>query len=219
MDFSHPKRYEKHRCHAKYKPAYDAYEIGVGNRAVKRMIMEFREFLQKNTVLLDGGTGTLLQQAGLPLGELPERWNCTHAQTLVDIHKAYFDAGSNLVCSNTFGANALKFSDTELRQVISAGVENVKKARSLSQSLQPKFVALDIGPLGKLLKPYGDLAFEDAVNAFKKTVQIGYECGVDCVLLETFNDSYETKAAVLAVKETCDLPLLVSCVYAHGSGP
>lgn len=175
--------------------------------------MEFREFLQKNTVLLDGGTGTLLQQAGLPLGELPERWNCTHAQTLVDIHKAYFDAGSNLVCSNTFGANAFKFSDTELRQVISAGVENVKKARSLSQSLQPKFVALDIGPLGKLLKPYGDLAFEDAVNAFKKTVQIGYACGVDCVLLETFNDSYETKAAVLAVKETCDLPLLVSCVY------
>ena len=80
--------------------------------------MDFREFLQKNTVLLDGGTGTLLQQAGLPLGELPERWNLTHAQTLVDIHKAYFDAGSNVVCTNTFGANCLKFTETELEEIV-----------------------------------------------------------------------------------------------------
>ena len=156
--------------------------------------MQFKEFLKTSTVLLDGGTGTLLQEAGLPLGELPERWNCTHAQTLVGIHKAYFDAGSNLVCTNTFGANAFKFDSETLRAVIQAGVANAKLARAQSIGAQEKFIALDIGPLGKLLKPYGDLAFEEAVNAFKKTVEIGYECGVDCVLLETFNDSYETKA-------------------------
>ena len=175
--------------------------------------MDFREFLQKNTVLLDGGTGTLLQQAGLPLGELPERWNLTHAQTLVDIHKAYFDAGSNVVCTNTFGANALKFTQKELKEIIRAGVENAKKAKALSCGKQEKFIALDIGPIGKLLKPYGDLAFEQAVSLFKTVVEIGVESGVDLVLIETFGDSYEVKAAVLAVKETCDLPLLVSCVY------
>ncbi len=175
--------------------------------------MNFREFLQNNTVLLDGGTGTLLQASGLPLGELPERWNITHAQTLVDIHKAYFDAGSNVVCTNTFGANALKFSEKELGEIIRVGVENAKKAKELSCGAQEKFIALDIGPLGRLLKPYGDLAFEDAVSLFKTVVKMGYESGADLVLLETFNDSYETKAAVLAVRETCDLPLLVSCVY------
>ena len=175
--------------------------------------MKFREFLQTNTVLLDGGTGTLLQASGLPLGELPELWNLTHAQTLVDIHKAYFDAGSNVVCTNTFGANALKFSEKELEKIIRAGVENAKKAKELSRGEQEKFVALDIGPLGKLLKPYGDLAFEDAVSLFKKAVKIGAQSGADLILLETFGDSYETKAAVLAVREECDLPLLVSCVY------
>ena len=175
--------------------------------------MKFREFLQTNTVLLDGGTGTLLQASGLPLGELPELWNLTHAQTLVDIHKAYFDAGSNVVCTNTFGANALKFSEKELEEIIRAGVENAKKAKELSRGEQEKFIALDIGPLGKLLKPYGDLAFEDAVSLFKKAVKIGAQSGADLILLETFGDSYETKAAVLAVREECDLPLLVSCVY------
>lgn len=175
--------------------------------------MEFKRFLQENIVLLDGGTGTLLQEAGLPLGELPERWNITHAQTIVDIHRSYFDAGSNVVCTNTFGANALKFEGAELDSVVSAAVENAKKAAVLSVGEQEKFVALDIGPLGKLLKPYGELDFEDAVRIFKKTVEVGVRCGVDLVLIETMNDSYETKAAVLAVKETCELPLLVSCVY------
>ena len=82
--------------------------------------MKLREFIQSNTVLLDGGTGTLLQRAGLPLGELPERWNCTHAQTVREIHRAYYDAGSHIVCTNTFGANALKFGDEELEEIIKA---------------------------------------------------------------------------------------------------
>ena len=175
--------------------------------------MDVREFLQRNTVILDGGTGTLLQKAGLPLGTLPELWNLTHADVLQTIHRAYYDAGSHIVCTNTFGANALKFDERELCEIISAAVKNAKVAASTSKGKQEKFVALDIGPCGKLLKPYGDLAFEDAVALFAKTVKLGVENGVDCILIETMGDSYETKAAVLAAKENSSLPIFVSCAY------
>lgn len=175
--------------------------------------MDFRQFLKHNTVVLDGGTGTLLQKAGLPLGELPERWNLTHADVVANIHREYFDAGSNLVCTNTFGANALKFSETELEDVICAAIENARKGAALSKGGQLKYVALDIGPCGKLLKPYGDLAFEDAIDLFAKTVRLGAKYGADCLLIETMGDSYETKAAVLAARENSCLPVLVSCAY------
>ena len=175
--------------------------------------MKLQDFIQSNIVLLDGGTGTLLQRAGLPLGELPERWNCTHAQAVQEIHRAYYDAGSHIVCANTFGANALKFADDELAQIIKAAIANVKAAQAQSRGTQPKFVALDIGPCGKLLQPYGDLAFEDAVSLFAKTVRLGVEYGADCILIETMGDSYETKAAVLAAKENSQLPVFVSCAY------
>ena len=184
-----------------------------GLRVQKRIIMDFREFLQKNIVLLDGGTGTLLQEAGLPLGELPERWNVSRAQTLVDIHRGYFDAGSNVVCTNTFGANALKFDEKELEELVAAAVKNARTAAATSSGKQEKFVALDIGPTGKLLKPYGDFEFEKAVETFAKTVKLGVKYGVDLVLIETMGDSYETKAALLAVKENGDLPVLVSCAF------
>ena len=175
--------------------------------------MDFRRFLKHNIVILDGGTGTLLQKAGLPLGELPERWNLTHADVVADIHRAYYEAGSNLVCTNTFGANALKFSERELDEIIRAAIENARKGAALSKGGQLKYVALDIGPCGKLLKPYGDLAFEDAVELFAKTVRLGVKYGADCILIETMGDSYETKAAVLAAKENSCLPVLVSCAY------
>lgn len=175
--------------------------------------MNFREFLKHNAVVLDGGTGTLLQKAGLPLGELPERWNLTHADVVANIHREYYDAGSNLVCTNTFGANALKFDDAELEEIIRAAIENARKGGALSKGGQVKFVALDIGPCGKLLKPYGDLAFEDAVALFAKTARLGEKYGADCVLIETMGDSYEVKAAVLGVKESTCLPVLVSCAY------
>ncbi len=164
-------------------------------------------------MILDGGTGTLLQKAGLPLGELPERWNLTHADVVANIHREYYDAGSNLVCTNTFGANALKFDDAELEEIIRAAIENARKGGALSKGGQVKFVALDIGPCGKLLKPYGDLAFEDTVSLFAKTARLGEKYGADCVLIETMGDSYEVKAAVLAVKENTCLPVLVSCAY------
>ncbi len=175
--------------------------------------MTVKEFIQLNTVILDGGTGTLLQQAGLPLGELPERWNVTHADTLVKLHRDYFDAGSHIVCTNTFGANALKFSEDELEEVIAAAIANAKKAAQTSQGTQEKFVALDIGPSGRLLKPYGDFAFEDAVELFAKTVRLGVKYGVDLVFIETMNDAYETKAAVIAAKENSALPVFVSNAY------
>ena len=175
--------------------------------------MDVREFLQQNIVYLDGGTGTLLQAAGLPLGELPERWNLTHAAAVQDIHRAYYDAGSNIVATNTFGANVLKFTESDLDEIVKAAVENVRAAAKNSKGTQAKFVALDIGPTGKLLKPYGDFAFEDAVETFAKTARLGEKYGVDCILIETMSDSYETKAAVLAAKENTSLPVFVSCAY------
>ncbi len=175
--------------------------------------MNFRDYLKDNIVYLDGGMGTLLQSAGLAPGEYPERWNITHPDIVTKIHKDYFDAGSNVVCTNTFGANILKFSDDELEEIIKSAVTNAKAAREQSVNSSEKFIALDIGPSGKLLAPLGDLDFEDAVSVFAETVRLGVKYGVDLVLIETMNDSYETKAALLAVKENCDLPVIVSNVY------
>ena len=175
--------------------------------------MNFKEFLQNNIVYLDGGMGTLLQSAGLGAGEKPELWNISNADVITKIHKDYFDAGSNVVSTNTFGANILKFDSVQLEEIIKAAVANAKAARDNSNNTSPKFIALDIGPTGKLLKPLGDLDFEDAVSAFAKTVQLGVKYGVDLIIIETMNDCYETKAAVLAAKENSDLPVIVSNAY------
>lgn len=175
--------------------------------------MNFREYLKNNIVYLDGGMGTLLQAQGLKPGEHPERWNLTNPEVITSIHKAYFDAGSNVVSTNTFGANVLKFEPAELEEIVKAAVSNAKVAREQSTSKSEKFIALDIGPSGKLLKPLGDLDFEDAVSVFAETVKLGVKYGVDLIIIETMNDSYETKAAVLAAKENSNLPVLVSNAY------
>ncbi len=175
--------------------------------------MNFKEYLKNNVVVLDGGMGTILQTKGLRPGEHPERWNITHPHIIKDIHKAYFDAGSNVINTNTFGANTLNFSLQELDDIIRHAVENAKYARDESVSTAEKFIALDIGPSGKLLKPYGDFDFEDAVSLFAQTVKLGAKYGVDLITIETMNDSYETKAALLAAKENCDLPVIVSNAY------
>ena len=175
--------------------------------------MNFSAYLQQNIVYLDGGTGTLLQARGLRPGEHPERWNVTHPDVITEIHRAYYDAGSNVVCTNTFGANALKFSPDELEEIVKAALSNAKAARNQSAAPQEKFIALDIGPLGKLLKPLGDLDFEAATDVFKATVSLGVKYGADLIYVETMNDSYEAKAALLAAKECCDLPVIVSCAY------
>ena len=175
--------------------------------------MNFREFLKNNNVILDGGMGTLLQQAGLPVGELPERWCVTHPEVVTEIHKSYFDAGSNVVNTNTFGANSLKFSDEELESIIASAMSCARRARERSAKKGCKFISLDIGPTGKLLKPYGVLDFEDAVEIFARTVRLGVKYGAEVVTVETMNDSYETKAALLAVKENCHLPVIVTNAY------
>lgn len=175
--------------------------------------MTFSEFLKDNIVYLDGGMGTLLQAKGLKPGDAPERWNISHPDVICGIHRNYFDAGSNVVCTNTFGANTLKYSKDELEKIIMAAVKNAADARAQSSSDGEKFIALDIGPSGKLLKPLGDLDFEDAVGVFAETVRIGASCGVDLILIETMNDSYETKAALLAAKENSDLPVIVCNAY------
>jgi len=175
--------------------------------------MDIREYLKDHIVYQDGGMGTLLQKRGLKSGELPERWNVSHSDVIVELQKAYFDAGANIVSTNTFGANSLKFDDEELKTLIEAAIDNTRRARDLSSGTQEKFVALDIGPIGKLLKPYGDLDFDDAVEIYSKTVKIGAQYGVDLILIETMNDSYDTKAALLAAKENSDLAVFVSNAY------
>jgi 5-methyltetrahydrofolate--homocysteine methyltransferase len=175
--------------------------------------MNFKNFLENNIVYLDGGMGTLLQDKGLPAGELPERWNLTHPSVISEIHKSYYDAGSNVVLSNTFGANILKFSEYELEEIIKSAMENARAARESSELKGEKFIALDIGPTGKLLKPYGDLDFENAVEIFARTVRLGAKYGADLVYIETMSDSYETKAALLAAKENSHLPVIVTNVY------
>jgi 5-methyltetrahydrofolate--homocysteine methyltransferase len=157
--------------------------------------------------------GSLLQEQGLKVGEYPERWNITNPEKVKKVHCNYFDAGSNIVCTNTFGANILKFSYEELDEIIKCAIDNANQARNESILNKDKFIALDVGPLGKMLKPYGDLDFEKAVEIFKTTISIGVKYGVDLVFIETMSDSYETKAALLAVKETCDLPVFVSNAY------
>ena len=175
--------------------------------------MNILEYVKSNITYLDGGMGTLLQASGLRPGEYPERWNITHPDKITEIHKAYFDAGSNVVSANTFGANILKFEREELKAIISAAMENARRAMSMSIGKQEKFVVLDIGPTGRLLAPLGDLDFEDAVKVFAETVKIGVECGADLIIIETMNDSYETKAALLAAKENSDLPVFVMNAY------
>ena len=175
--------------------------------------MNFIEFLKTNNVYLDGGMGTLLQARGLLPGELPERLNLTHPEEITKIHTEYFLAGSNVVSTNTFGANSLKFDDGELDAIVKAAVNNAKRAREISADNGNKFVALDIGPTGRMLSPLGDLDFEVAVEVFAKTVRLGVKYGVDLIIIETMNDSYETKAALLAAKENSSLPVIVTNAY------
>ena len=175
--------------------------------------MNIRDYLKENIVVLDGGMGTLLQAAGLRPGEHSEDWNLTHPEVVTRIHRDYFDAGSNVVNANTFGANSLKFSPEKLEAVVAAAMQNARAAAAQSAGTQPKWVALDVGPTGRMLKPYGDLDFEDAVAVFAETVRLGVRYGADLVMIETMNDSYETKAALLAAKENCDLPVFVSNAY------
>ena len=171
-------------------------------------------FRQSNTILLDGGMGTMLQAAGLKLGARPEELNITDPALIEGIHGQYAAAGSRIVNANTFGASAHKLAGSAytLEQVITAGIENCKRACAPYGAL----TALDVGPLGELLEPSGTLAFEDAVAEYGRIVRAGAAAGADLVFFETFTDLYELKAALLAAKENCDLPILASMSFEAG---
>jgi len=175
--------------------------------------MNISEAMQKSLLFFDGGMGTLLQKRGLKPGELPEMWNIERAKDITDIHLEYLNAGANIITTNTFGANIFKMSEDVLGDVVKAAVANAKKAIDISGKKETGFVALDIGPCGRLLKPLGDLDFEDAVEIFAKTIRAGAGQGADLILIETMNDLYETKAAVLAAKENSALPVFVTNAY------
>ena len=151
--------------------------------------MNILEYMKDHLLVLDGGMGTLLQAAGLQPGELPERWNLSRPLVIRDIHRDYLRAGSHVINTNTFGANALKFSHEELENIVCTAVCNARMAQECAGVSHPTWVALDIGPCGKLLKPYGDLDFEDAVALFAETVRLGVKYGVDLITIETMNDA------------------------------
>ena len=148
--------------------------------------MELREHLKNEFIIFDGAMGTMLQNTGLKTGELPEVLNIKDKDKIVDIHKKYLDAGAMVVTTNTFGSNEIKLTNSgfSVEEVISAAVENAKTAIGSGDG----YVALDIGPIGELLKPMGTLSFERAYEIFKKQVVQGVKSGVDLILIETMTD-------------------------------
>ena len=175
--------------------------------------MDILEYINKKILILDGATGTVLQEMGLNPGQSTETWSVSHPDEMVAVHRAYYDAGANAVLANTFGVNPLKYSREQTDGLVAAAMSNVRKAASLSGGGQDKFAGLDVGPTGRLLRPLGDLDFEEAVAAFSSVISAGARCGADFVFIETMNDIYETKAALLAAKESCGLPVFVSNAY------
>ncbi len=173
--------------------------------------MNIIEKIHSSITYCDGGMGTLLQARGLKAGEMPERWGTEHADVVVDLHARYLEAGCNIITTNSFGANLVKYSLSELKKIIPASIENVRRA--MKDFSGDRYVAFDVGPTGRLLRPLGELEFEDAVHIFSESIRIAADCDPDLIIIETMNDSYEVKAAVLAAKENSSLPVFVTTVY------
>ena len=170
------------------------------------------ELIKKQRVYFDGAMGTMLLDAGLPAGTPPELWSLESPEAVEAVHRQFLDAGCNIVTANTFGVNSLKYDNYD--RLISASVEIARNAVKKS-SREKLFVALDIGPTGRLLEPLGDLGFEDAYEVFCRTVKSGVSAGADLILIETMNDSLEAKAALLAAKDCSRLPVFVCCAYSQ----
>lgn len=188
--------------------------------------MKIKEKLGKEILFFDGAMGTELQSRGLKTGEIPETWNILHPDKIKQVHKEYLLAGANVISANTFGVNTFKCKDMEytVEQLVTAGIGIVKDAilevkdelvaqGKKKDELPDMYTALDIGSLGKLLKPLGEIPFEEAYQAFKEVILAGDKAGADVILIETVSDSYEIKAAVLAAKENSDLPVVVTMIF------
>ena len=167
------------------------------------------ERIGKEIVVFDGGMGTQLQAKGLKGGELPEMWNLEHPDVVLELQTNYVNAGCDILKTNTFGGNALKLKKCghSVNEIVTAAMDIAHRA-----SAGKTAVALDIGPLGRLLEPFGDLPFESAYDCFKEMVVAGRD-RADLVIIETMTDIYEVKAAMLAVKENSDLPMIVTCTF------
>lgn len=172
------------------------------------MSVNVREYIKTDLLIFDGAMGTMLQKAGLPTGGLPELYNIEHPEVVLDIHKKYVLAGCDVITTNTFQANAFKLKDCghTPKELIEAGVKLAKKSGA-------KYVALDIGPLGQLMKPMGTLTFDMAYDMFLEQINAGVNAGADIILFETMSDLLEVKAGVLAAKENCNLPIFVTMTY------
>ena len=173
--------------------------------------MDILKYIQNNILLLDGAMGTTLQNAGLKLGQHPEELNITDPQLVAGVHKAYYESGSKLVLTNTFGASEYKLSGAKfsVEEVITAGVKLAKETAKDYEG----YVALDIGPIGQLLEPMGSLTFEKAYDIFARQIKAGVKAGADLVFIETMTDVYEVKAAVLAAKENSNLPVFATMSF------
>lgn len=171
--------------------------------------MDVKELLKKGYIVLDGAMGTMLQKKGMKMGVVPETLGITKPEWIMDIHKQYIEAGSDIVYANTFGANRYKLKGTgySTEEIIKKAIENGRKACEGSES----FVALDIGPIGQLLEPTGSLSFEEAYDIFKEEILAGKDA--DVIVIETMTDLLETKAAVLAAKENSNLPVFVTMTF------
>ena len=169
---------------------------------------DLRKEIKSKRLYFDGGFGTVLQNMGLKNGVAPENWNLTNPEKVTAVHKAYIDAGSNIITTNTFGVNRDKYENYD--KLISAAIDCASAA---VQNRNDVYIAFDMGPTGRMLEPLGDLSFEDAVSLYAANVKAAVSKGIDLIIIETMNDCYETKAAVLAAKENCDLPIFVTNVY------
>lgn len=175
--------------------------------------MKVLDELKTKILLFDGGTGSLLQEAGLKPGELPETWNIIRPDFMMKLHRDYLEAGCDIIKTNTFGANRFKYSSSSeygLKEIVTAAMDNAKRA---VEEAGRGYIALDLGPTGKLLKPMGQLDFEEAVSVYREVVEIGASQGADLILIETMSDTYELKAAVLAARENSALPVFATVIF------
>lgn len=174
-----------------------------------RTLLEKKNKADKKYILLDGAMGTMLQASGLKLGQIPEVLSFTNEELLVGIHRQYVQSGSDIIYTNTFGGNRYKLADCgyTVEQVVKKGIENARKACEGTDCI----VALDIGPIGRLVEPTGDLKFEEAYDIYKEQVIAGRDA--DVIVFETMTDLLELKAAVLAAKENTDLPIICTMTF------
>ncbi|EJO5348646.1 homocysteine S-methyltransferase family protein, partial [Clostridium botulinum] len=173
--------------------------------------MNIKDYIKENILVFDGAMGTMLQKLGLNICKLPEELNILEPEKIIDIHKKYIQAGAKVITTNTFGANELKLKESKfsVENIIDKGVDNVKKSKGNKEIL----IALDIGPIGKLLEPMGTLKFEEAYEIFKRQVIQGEKSGADIILIETMTDLYEAKAAILEAKENTNLPVFCTMTF------